>query len=109
MALGLSSAMLIAGCGSSGVDDIQKQISTGLNQQLSQQGQQSASRITASVNCPKNASLKTGSVFYCNATITKFPLTTLPGPASNADQPQTTQRKVMVTIQGSNKAHWVVQ
>ena len=93
--MGLS-ALALTGCGSPSIGDIQKQITSGLNGQL-QQGSQTAT-YKASVSCPHNASLKTGSAFYCDATIT------------NEAQPgHSTTRKVMVTIESSNRAHWVLQ
>jgi hypothetical protein len=102
----------IAGCSSASVGDVQKQISKGLNQQLLSQGLSSEEHFSASVACPKNASLKKGSVFYCAVTITKFPLNAPPPPRGSnpvVSTVQSTKRQVMVTIESSNKAHWVLR
>jgi Domain of unknown function (DUF4333) len=110
--IAIAAVLPIAGCSSRSVADVQKQISKGLNQQLQSEGLSSAEHVSASVTCPRDASLKKGSVFYCDATITKFPPNAPPPPPGSnpvVSTAKTTKRQVIVTIESSNKAHWVLQ
>ena len=111
-AVAIALVLPITGCSSASVGDIQKQISKGLNQQFQAGGGSSQEQISASVTCPKNVSLSAGSVFYCQATITRSPLNS-PGSSSGSgagvSSGQSTRRQVLVTIENSNKAHWVLQ
>ena len=121
-----ASVALVAGCGSLSVSDIQKQINRGLNDQLARQGAGLGASVNADVSCPKNSSVKAGSVFYCEAQITSTPLPgaagSVPGaPAtpgapgagagasSSSTEPKTETRRVKVTVQSSSKASWQVQ
>jgi hypothetical protein len=87
------------------VKTLEHSIEGGLDDQLMAQAINYQGPPTASVTCPKNAPLKTGSVFYCDASITFIKTDTT---AIGAPDVNTEEHRIKVTMTAGAKARWQV-
>jgi hypothetical protein len=88
------------------VRTLEHSIQTGLDDQLMPQAINYQGPPTATVSCPKNAPLKKGRVFYCNATITF--IKNDPNAIGGSDI-NTEDHRVKVTMVSAGKARWQLE